>query len=136
MRLGSQEKTDQSGAQCWQIEFCFLFGQVSKSNSRPRQGALRRPFSSVSVDGIMKHDGEKPGHTKRVKVLTDEQKEAIMNLTDPSQLEAKERKRQLAALDRRMAKKDTLPPGVLAKWEEAASTQQKSGAYSKISSIS
>lgn len=68
-----------------------------------------------------------PGkRAKRVKVLTPEQKEAIRTLTHPSQMSHEERKRQFGALGRRLEKTDTLPPGVLAKWECAQSNQEKS----------
>ena len=44
-----------------------------------------------------------------------------------------ERKRQWGALHRRLQKTDTLPAGVLAKWEAATSAAAKSGAHSTIS---
>lgn len=89
--------------------------------------ALRRPPSAVSVNGIVESDTN--GRVKRVKCLTDEQKDAISQLTHPSQLSHAERKRQFGALHRRLEKEDTLPAGVLAKWEAATTQKQKPGTY-------
>ena len=69
------------------------------------------------------------GRVKRVKVLDDEQRKAISELTDASQIPHSERKRQWGALKRRLEKEDTLPPGVLAKWEHASTPQQKSAPH-------
>lgn len=63
-----------------------------------------------------------------MKVLTPEQKAAIKALTHPSQMSHEERKRQFGALGRRLEKADSLPPGVLAKWECASTSQEKSDA--------
>ena len=109
-------------------QLCFLMFELVYL--RPKASALPRALSSVSVGGILKDDPEGTGRQRRVKVLTEEQKAAIMNLTDSSQMEPKERKRQWSALDRRLhSKSDTLPPGVLAKWEAAGSPQEKPGTY-------
>ena len=91
-------------------------------NLRP---SLRRPLSSVSVDGVTEKDGN--GRVKRVKLLSAEQRTALEKITDPSQLSHAERKRQWGALRRRLEKKDTLPMGVLAKWESATTQAQKWG---------
>ena len=93
---------------------------------RSLRPSLGRQLSSVSIGSILKEPGS-TGRTKRVKVLTAEQREAIQSLTSPEQLPPEERKRQQSALDRRLKKTDTLPPGVLAKWENAATTQEKRG---------
>ena len=95
---------------------------------RPTQGNLRRPLSSVSLDGLVKH-GDQPQRTKRVKVLTPEQREAIQSLTHPNQMPHAERKRQFGALGRRLEKSDTLPAGVLAKWECARTDLEKWGPH-------
>ena len=87
-----------------------------------RQNAMRRSLSSVSVDGVTQKEN---GRVKRVKILTPEQREAIANLSCASQLTHAERKRQWGALNRKLEKKDTLPPGVLAKWERASTPQEK-----------
>lgn len=92
---------------------------------------LRRPLSAVSLGGILDQDKENK-RVKRVKTLTAEQKASIQNLTDPSQLSHAERKRQYGALDRRLKNSDTLPAGVLAKWEAASSQAQKLGAEFSI----
>lgn len=95
------------------------------ASSKP---GLRRPISSVSVDGVLKSDDNENGRrTKRVKVLTPEQRQAIQNLTDPSQMPHEERKRQFGALNRRLKDEATLPAGVLAKWECAKTQSQKPG---------
>jgi hypothetical protein len=95
-----------------------------------RNRVLRRPMSSVSLDGLLKTaDPDQPQRTKRVKVLTEEQRAAIQNLTHPSQMSHAERKRQFGALGRRLEKSDTLPPGVLAKWECARTDLEKWGPY-------
>ena len=92
-----------------------------------RKPALRRPLSSVSVDGVLTTDSDGNGgaRVKRVKVLTEEQRQAIQNLTDPSQMTHAERKRQFGALNRRLSNSETLPAGVLAKWEAAKTQSQK-----------
>ena len=95
---------------------------MKPGNASRSTGGLRRNFSSVSVDGITQNDS---GRVKRVKVLNQEQREAIQNLTCASQLTHAERKRQWGALHRKLEKKETLPPGVLAKWERATTPQEK-----------
>lgn len=103
-----------------------LFDLLLRPDKRTAS-TLRRPPSAVSVSGIVESDSN--GRVKRVKCLTDEQKEAISQLTDPSQLSHAERKRQFGALKRRLEKEDTLPAGVLAKWEAATTQKQKPGTY-------
>ena len=88
-------------------------------SSRP---SLRRPLSAVSVDGVMETTD---GKVKRVKVLNTEQHKAISSLTCSSQLPHAERKRRFGALNRRLKHTNTLPAGVLAKWERATTPQQK-----------
>ena len=78
---------------------------------------MQRALSSISL-------GEIGTHGKRIKVLSDDQKLAIQNLQKPSDLPAPERKRQFAALGRRLEK--PCPPGVLAKWEAATTDEAKS----------
>jgi len=56
-------------------------------------------------------------------VLTDDQKLAIQNLQKPSDLPKAERKRQFAALGRRLEK--PCSPGVLAKWEASTTDEAK-----------
>ena len=92
---------------------------------------LRRPYSSVSIEGLTK-DGDN-NRVKRVKVLSQEQHDAIASLQTASRIPHAERKRQWGALNRRLQKTDTLPAGVLAKWEAATSAAAKSGAHSTIS---
>ena len=95
--------------------------------SRPsssRSPALRRPLSAVSLDGVL---DKEDGRVKRVKVLSEDQRKAISQLTDASQIPHAERKRQFGALHRRMQHANTLPAGVLAKWERATTPQQKPG---------
>ena len=81
-------------------------------------------MSSVSLDGLLAPDKQQQ-RTKRVKILSPEQREAIQSLTHPTQMSHAERKRQFGALGRRLEKSDTLPPGVLAKWECARSDMEK-----------
>ena len=97
---------------------------IHTKNVALRPGGLSRALSSVSVDDLAVKDTS--GRVKRVKVLDEAQREAISKLTDASQIPHSERKRQWGALKRRLDKEDTLPPGVLAKWEHASTPQQKS----------
>jgi hypothetical protein len=106
-----------------------LLVSFEKFLPRPKS-ILRRPLSAVSLDGILQDDNGTGGsRTKRVKVLSEEQREAISNLTHPAQMSHAERKRQFGALGRRLKKADTLPPGVLAKWECAHTDLEKSGPH-------
>ena len=73
--------------------------------------------------------GDQPQRTKRVKILTPEQREAIQSLTHPHQMSHAERKRQFGALGRRLEKSETLPAGVLAKWECARTDLEKWGPH-------
>ena len=107
------------------VLYCF-FDLLLRPEKRTTP-SLRRPPSAVSVSGIVESDTN--GRVKRVKCLTEEQKNAISSLTDPSQLSHAERKRQFGALHRRLEKEDTLPAGVLAKWEAATTQKQKPGTY-------
>ena len=77
---------------------------------------MARSLSSISL-------GQIGTHGKRIKVLTDDQKLAIQNLQKPSDLPKAERKRQFAALGRRLEK--PCPPGVLAKWEASTTDEAK-----------
>ena len=104
------------------VSDCSVDPRPSSSNRSP---ALRRPLSAVSLDGITEKDGN--GRVKRVKVLSPEQHDAMSQLTCSSQLPHSERKRQFGALHRRMQHTNTLPAGVLAKWERATTPQQKPG---------
>lgn len=103
-----------------------MFDLLLRPGKRPAP-SLRRPPSAVSVSGIV--ETEPSGRVKRVKCLTPEQKEAISGLTEPSQMSHAERKRQFGALNRRLEKTDTLPAGVLAKWEAATTQKAKPGTY-------
>ena len=85
----------------------------------PKPG-LGRALSTVSLEGITSSAN---GSGKRIKALSDEQKEAIRSLQKPQDLPYPERKRQFAALGRRLEK--PCPPGVLAKWEAATSDDAK-----------
>ena len=60
----------------------------------------------------------------QVKVLTEEQKEKIRNLTDPSELPAQERRMQYAALDRAFTEPG-VDPALLAKYHAAAGSHKK-----------
>lgn len=58
--------------------------------------------------------------TKRVKVLTEEQKQAVLTLTDPSQIPIQERRRQYNAINRRITSNaKSFPPGLVEKWRDA-----------------
>lgn len=93
---------------------------------RSGKSALRRPFSSVSIDGLTTEgSGDR---VKRVKVLSQDQRAAIQTLTSASQIPHAERKRQWGALARRLEK--PCPAGVLAKWEAATTASAKLGAHS------
>ena len=61
---------------------------------------------------------------KRVKVLSEEQREALQSLSSASQIPHDERKRQWGALHRRL-KQPGLPEGLLEKWAAAKSATQK-----------
>ena len=52
----------------------------------------------------------------RVRALTPEQREAVANLTHPSQMPIEERRRQYNALNRRLESAKDLPPGLIEKW--------------------
>lgn len=112
--------------------FKNIFLKLPCNLLRPKTAALGRALSSVSIGGgILKEEpASSTGRQKRVKVLTEEQRQAIQSLTSPDQMSAEERKRQQSALDRRLKKTDTLPAGVLAKWENASTTKDKRGPQS------
>ena len=58
--------------------------------------------------------------TKRVKILTEEQKQAVMSLTDPQQVPIQERRRQCNAINRRITSNaKSFPPGLVEKWRDA-----------------
>lgn len=67
-------------------------------------------------------DGGK--RSARVKVLTPDLRSQIENMTHPSQLPREERKRQYAALDRRMKETHTLRPGLLEKYQASHGSSQ------------
>ena len=74
--------------------------------------------SNGSVEGLRRQ--------ARVRCLTEAEKDQIRSYEKPEDMEYQERKRQLAALDRRM-KSDpgSLPPGVLAKYQDAYGSSTK-----------
>ena len=73
--------------------------------------------------GIVDANGRR---TARVKGLTEEQKKAIQAMNQPSDMDNKERKRQMAAMDRYIASnKATLPPGILEKYKDCFGNGQK-----------
>ena len=84
-----------------------------------RPGNLSRGLSTVAIDSILT-SGQ---NGKRIKVLSEEQKEAIRSLQKPQDLPYPERKRQFAALGRRLER--PCPPGVLQKWEAAKTDDEK-----------
>ena len=71
-------------------------------------------------------NGEDDGgkRSARVKVLTPDLRSQIENMTHPSQLPREERKRQYAALDRRMKETHTLRPGLLEKYQASHGSSQ------------
>ena len=75
--------------------------------------------ASGSLDGGLRRQA-------RVRCLTEEEKQKIQNFQKPEDMDYNERKRQLAALDRRV-KSDpgSLPPGVLAKYQDAYGSSTK-----------
>jgi len=75
----------------------------------------------VSLDGIL---DEKNPRQKRVKILSEDQREAIQSLSSASQIPHDERKRQWGALHRRL-KQPGLPAGLIEKWADAKTSSQK-----------
>jgi hypothetical protein len=67
---------------------------------------LRKPDAEAS----------NPQKKLRVRALTPEQREAVANLTHPSQMPIEERRRQYNALNRRLESAKDLPPGLIEKW--------------------
>lgn len=68
------------------------------------------------------------GGKKRVKVLSPEQAQAVLAMTDPVQVPIEERRRQYNAINRRMANPETaksFPPGLVEKWKDATDSQKK-----------
>ena len=67
---------------------------------------------------LRKPDAEASNPQKKltVRVLTPEQREAVANLTHPSQMPIEERRRQHNALNRRLESAKDLPPGLIEKW--------------------
>ena len=102
---------------CWSLTYRYTFGIALPLQLRPSN--LNRGLSSVSIDQILT-SGQ---NGKRIKALTEEQKEAIRSLQTPQDLPYPERKRQFAALGRRLER--PCPPGVLQKWEAAKTDDEK-----------
>ena len=69
--------------------------------------------------------GGEDGKQKRVKILSPEQKDAVLSLTSPDQVPLEERRRQYNAINRRIATDRNLPPGLAEKWANAKSSQDK-----------
>ena len=70
----------------------------------------------------------KGGRVARVRVLSEDEKAKIATMTSYTQMEAAERKRQFAALDRRMrdaAGSESLPPGLLQQYQAAFGNSEK-----------
>ena len=107
---GSMENTE-----CTSHQFNFNPPYIPLILPQPIR-PVRRPLSSVSLDGIM--DAKNP-RVKRVKLLSDEQKEATQQLSSPAQIPHAERKRQWNALHRRL-KQPNLP-----EWASAKTSAQK-----------
>lgn len=63
--------------------------------------------------------------TKRVKVLTDSQREAIRSMQSANEIPHAERKRQWNALHRKLKQPD-LPEGLLEKWNSSKTAASKS----------
>ena len=77
-------------------------------------------FWTTSQSGILRVTAA--DKTKRVKVLTDEQKQAVLSLTDPQQIPIQERRRQYNAINRRITNTSnakSFPPGLVEKWRDA-----------------
>lgn len=89
--------------------------------------STKRSLSAVSLDGIV--DESNP-RAKRVKVFSEQQREAIQSMQSASELPHEDRKRHYAALSRRL-KQPGLPDGLIEKWKAAKSDRQKS--FSQIS---
>ena len=66
------------------------------------------------------------GKTKRVRILDDKQKEAILSLHSAKEIPRAERNRQWSALGRKL-KEPNLPDGVLKKWNACGSDADKPG---------
>lgn len=84
---------------------------------------LFAPYRNHAVN--LRTDDEK---TKRVKCLSPEQKEAVMAMTDPSEMPLEERRRQYNAINRRITNPNnakTFPAGLIEKWEAASTPQAK-----------
>ena len=60
-----------------------------------------------------------------MKVLNQEQREAVLALTDPEQVPIKERRRQYNAIHRLMGSSKSLPTGLAEKWAAAKSSRDK-----------
>lgn len=63
--------------------------------------------------------------TVRVKVLGDEQKQAIQDLQSPEQIPLEERRRQYTAIGRVMKSGKELPPGLIEKWNATGKDSAK-----------
>ena len=74
------------------------------------------PFPALSKDGP---------RVARVRCLSAEEKERVKGLSNYTEMPASERKRQFAALDRRMKDVDTLPPGLLQQYQASFGNSEK-----------
>ena len=66
--------------------------------------------------------------TKRVKCLSPEQKDAILQMTDPTEIPLAERRRQYNAINRKMNNPDcakTFPAGLIEKWQASNTSEAK-----------
>ena len=63
-----------------------------------------------------------------MKCLSPEQKEAIMQMTDPAEMPLEERRRQYNAINRRINNPDNhknFPAGLVEKWQSASTSEAK-----------
>ena len=74
------------------------------------------PFPALSKDGP---------RVARVRCLSQEEKERVRNLSSYTEMPPAERKRQFAALDRRMRDVDTLPPGLLQQYQASFGNSER-----------
>ena len=96
---------------------------------------LHRQLTSISMrsdgEGVPHMEGlakefDGSGNVKKVKALTEEQRQAILKMTHPCQMEPHLRKRENERLRRRMKSGDNLPPGLQEKY---AATNTIMGKY-------
>ena len=84
------------------------------------------PSDAAPQPSAARTDGD--SKTARVKVLTPEQKQAVLELTSPDQVPIQERRRQYNAINRRFERpgaEKTYPPGLIQKWQDATDGQKK-----------